>query len=386
MPALIPPPLSLYVHIPWCVKKCPYCDFNSHAQKDALPIDDYVTALINDLDQDLPLVWGRSIDSVFFGGGTPSLFPPDAIEKILDACRARSRFAPNAEVTMECNPGTAEHGRFEHYLQAGVNRLSFGIQSFNDDCLKVLGRIHDSQEAEAAVKMAQDAGYSNINLDLMFALPKQSLAMAKEDIERAIALSPTHLSYYHLTLEPNTIFAAKPPAHLPDEDAAWTLQEHGQALLAENGFMQYEISAYARKDRQCAHNLNYWRYGDYLGIGAGAHGKISSGASGDILRRWKVKNPRDYLQHAASEQRIGGDELITLDNRPFDYMLNALRLDEGFAIPDFELRTGLERTAIDKKLSHAKLMGWLEELDGRIKPTELGHRFSNDVMALFLSD
>jgi putative oxygen-independent coproporphyrinogen III oxidase len=386
MPALIPPPLSLYIHIPWCVKKCPYCDFNSHAQKDALPIDDYIAALVNDLDQDLPLVWGRSIHSVFFGGGTPSLFPPDAIEKILDACRARLRFVPNAEITMECNPGTAEHGRFEHYLSAGVNRLSFGIQSFHDDCLKALGRIHDSQEAEAAVKMAQDAGYDNINLDLMFALPGQTLAMARQDVERAIALSPTHLSYYHLTLEPNTIFAAKPPANLPDEDAAWALQEQGQAIIAEHGFAQYEISAYAKKDRQCTHNLNYWHYGDYIGIGAGAHGKISSGASGDILRRWKLKNPRDYLQHAKSEQRIGADELITHDNRPFDYMLNALRLAEGFAIKDFEVRTGLERTAIDKKLSHAKLMGWLEELDGRIKPTELGHRFSNDVMALFLAD
>jgi putative oxygen-independent coproporphyrinogen III oxidase len=386
MPALLPPPLSLYVHIPWCVKKCPYCDFNSHAQKDALPIDDYIAALVNDLDQDLPLVWGRSIHSVFFGGGTPSLFPPDAIEKILDACRARLRFAPNAEITMECNPGTAEHGRFEHYLNAGVNRLSFGIQSFNDDCLKALGRIHDSQEAEAAVKMAHDAGYENVNLDLMFALPGQTLAMARQDVERAMALSPTHISYYHLTLEPNTIFAAKPPANLPDEDAAWTLQEQGQAIIADHGFTQYEISAYAKKDRQCAHNMNYWRYGDYLGIGAGAHGKISSGASGDILRRWKLKNPRDYLQYAASEQRIGGDEQVTFDNRPFDYMLNALRLSEGFAIKDFEVRTGLDRTTIDKKLSHAKLMGWLEEFDGRIKPTELGHRFSNDVMALFLAD
>jgi putative oxygen-independent coproporphyrinogen III oxidase len=386
MPALITPPLSLYIHIPWCVKKCPYCDFNSHAQKDALPINEYIDALIADLDQDLPLVWGRGIHSVFFGGGTPSLFPPDAIEKILDACRARLRFAPNAEVTMECNPGTAEHGRFEHYLQAGVNRLSFGIQSFNDACLKALGRIHDSQEAEAAVKMAQDAGYDNINLDLMFALPEQTLAMARHDVERAIALSPTHLSYYHLTLEPNTIFAAKPPPNLPDEDAAWVLQEQGQTLLAENGFAQYEISAYAKKDRQCAHNLNYWRYGDYLGIGAGAHGKISSGASGNILRRWKLKNPRDYLLHAKTEQRIGGDELITADNRPFDYMLNALRLSEGFAIKDFEVRTGLERTAIDKKLSHAKLMGWLEEHEAHVMPTELGQRFSNDVMGLFLAD
>jgi putative oxygen-independent coproporphyrinogen III oxidase len=386
MPPLIPPPLSLYIHIPWCVRKCPYCDFNSHQQKDALPIDAYIEALTNDLDQDLPLVWGRSIHSVFFGGGTPSLFPPDAIERILDACRARLKFAPHAEITMECNPGTAEHGRFEHYLNAGVNRLSFGIQSFNNDCLKSLGRIHDAGEAEAAVKMAQDAGYSNINLDLMFALPGQDLKMARYDVERAISLMPTHLSYYHLTLEPNTIFAAKPPPNLPDEDAAWTLQEQGQGLLAEHGFQQYEISAYANADKQCAHNLNYWRYGDYLGIGAGAHGKISSGASGDILRRWKVKNPRDYLQHANTQQRIGGDELITAENRPFDYMLNALRLSEGFSIIDFETRTGLTRKAIEKKLSHAKIIGWLEEKNDRITPTELGQRFSNDVMGLFLAD
>ena len=386
MPALIPPPLSLYIHIPWCVRKCPYCDFNSHEQKTALPVDDYIQALIDDLEQDLPLVWGRSIHSVFFGGGTPSLFPPDAIERILDACRARLRFAPNAEITMECNPGTAEHGRFEHYLGAGVNRLSFGVQSFNDDCLKTLGRIHDANEAEAAVKMAQDAGYKNINLDLMFALPGQNLTMAQHDVERAVALAPTHISYYHLTLEPNTVFAAKPPPNLPDEDAAWTLQEQGQILLAQHGFQQYEISAYAQTDMQCAHNLNYWRYGDYLGIGAGAHGKISSGASGDILRRWKVKNPRDYLQHSKTDKRIGGDELITLDNRPFDYMLNALRLSEGFSIKDFEVRTGLGRSAIDKKLSHAKLMGWLQEHNGQLIPTELGHRFSNDVMALFLAD
>ncbi|MEO8000316.1 MAG: radical SAM family heme chaperone HemW [Arenimonas sp.] len=386
MPALIPPPLSLYIHIPWCVKKCPYCDFNSHEQKSELPIDAYIEALTNDLEQDLPLVWGRSIHSVFFGGGTPSLFPPDAIERILDACRARLKFAPNTEITMECNPGTAEHGRFENYLGAGVNRLSFGIQSFNDDCLKILGRIHDSGEAETAVKMAQDAGYKNINLDLMFALPGQNIDMARYDVERALALSPTHISYYHLTMEANTVFAAKPPPNLPDEDAAWSLQEQGQALLAEHGFQQYEISAYAKADQQCAHNLNYWRYGDYLGIGAGAHGKISSGASGDILRRWKVKNPRDYLQHSKTENRIGGDELVTHDNRPFDYMLNALRLSEGWAIKDFEVRTGLDRSTIDKKMVHAKIMGWLEEHNGQVILTELGHRFSNDVMGLFLQD
>jgi oxygen-independent coproporphyrinogen-3 oxidase len=386
MPALIPPPLALYIHIPWCVRKCPYCDFNSHQQPEALPVGDYITALKRDLEQDLPLVWGRTVHSVFFGGGTPSLFPPAAIDEILAACSSRLRFAPGAEITMECNPGTAEHGRFEHYLAAGVNRLSFGVQSFDDGCLRRLGRIHDSSEAEAAVKMAQDAGYANINLDLMYALPEQSLAMALNDVERAIALRPTHLSHYHLTLEPNTLFAAKPPRGIPDEDAAWDMQDACIAAMAAAGYGQYEVSAYAQSDKQCRHNLNYWRYGDYLGIGAGAHGKISSGASGDILRRWKVKNPRDYLIGAGSAAGIGGDEVITLDNRPFDYMLNALRLVEGFSLADFEARTGLDRRVVSKQLEHAQLRGWLERDGERVVPTELGRRFTNDVIALFLRD
>ena len=386
MPALIPPPLSLYIHIPWCVRKCPYCDFNSHQQPDSLPIDDYIEALKRDLEQDLPLVWGRSVHSVFFGGGTPSLFPPAAISEILAACSARLRFAPGAEITMECNPGTAEHGRFEHYLASGVNRLSFGVQSFDDGCLQRLGRIHDSSEAERAVKLAQDAGYANINLDLMYALPEQSLAMALHDVERAIALQPAHLSHYHLTLEPNTLFAAKPPRGIPDEDAAWDMQDACIARMADAGYAQYEVSAYARADKQCRHNLNYWRYGDYLGIGAGAHGKISSGASGDILRRWKPKNPRDYLTGAGTATGIGGDELIGADNRPFDYMLNALRLVEGFSLADFEVRTGLDRSAIGKQLEHAQLSGWLLRDGERVVPTELGRRFTNDVIGLFLRD
>jgi putative oxygen-independent coproporphyrinogen III oxidase len=386
MPALMPPPLALYIHIPWCVRKCPYCDFNSHRQPESLPIAEYVDALTNDLEQDLPLVWGRTVHSVFFGGGTPSLFPPAAIADILAACSARVRFAPDAEVTMECNPGTAEHGRFEHYLAAGVNRLSFGVQSFDDGCLQRLGRIHDASEAERAVKLAQDAGYANINLDLMYALPEQTLAMALRDVECAIALQPTHLSHYHLTLEPNTLFAAKPPRGIPDEDAAWDMQDACIARMAEAGYAQYEVSAYAQPDRQCRHNLNYWRYGDYLGIGAGAHGKISSGASGEILRRWKPKHPREYLAHAGSAAGIGGDELISERNRPFDYMLNALRLVEGFSLADFEARTGLDRQAIGKQLEHAQLRGWIERDGERIVPTELGRRFTNDVIGLFLRD
>lgn len=297
-PALTTPPLSLYVHLPWCVRKCPYCDFNSHEGRGALPFDAYVDALIADLEHDLPLVWGRTVHSVFFGGGTPSLFPPEFIDRFLQAASARLRFAPGAEITLETNPGTAEHGRFELYQAAGVNRLSFGIQSFDDGCLKRLGRIHDSGEAEAAVKLAQDAGFDNLNLDLMYALPGQTLAMAEHDLRRAFALEPAHISHYQLTLEPNTVFAARPPQGIPDEDGAWDIQEHCQALLAEHGYGQYEVSAYAREGRRCQHNLNYWRYGDYLGIGAGAHGKITLGAEQDILRRWKLKHPTQYLAAA----------------------------------------------------------------------------------------
>ncbi|MFT3808275.1 radical SAM family heme chaperone HemW [Arenimonas sp.] len=383
---LIPPPLSLYIHIPWCVRKCPYCDFNSHQQPENIPVDEYIAALVADLEQDLPLVWGRTVHSVFFGGGTPSLFPPGAIGEILSACAARLRFAPGAEVTMECNPGTAEHGRFEGYLAAGVNRISFGIQSFDDHCLQRLGRIHDSTEAERAVKLAQDAGLDNLNLDLMYALPGQSLAMALHDVERAIALQSAHLSHYQLTLEPNTVFAARPPQGIPDEDASWDMQERCIDAMAGAGYAQYEISAYARPDRQCAHNLNYWRFGDYLGIGAGAHGKISSGATGEILRRWKLKNPRDYLAQARGPGRIGGDDPIAVNNRAFDYMLNALRLVEGFSLSDFESRTGLPRATIGKELQHATLRGWLEADGDQVRPTELGRRFANDVMQLFLRD
>ena len=386
MSLLVPPPLSLYIHIPWCVKKCPYCDFNSHGRQGELPVADYMAALVRDLEQDLPLAWGRTVHSVFFGGGTPSLFAPEAIGAILDACSARLRFAPSAEITLECNPGTAEHGRFEAYRAAGVNRISFGVQSFDDGCLQRLGRIHDSTEAERAVKLAQDAGYDNLNLDLMYALPGQDLAMALHDVERAIALQPAHLSHYQLTMEPNTAFAVKPPEGLPDEDSAWDIQERCIEAMAAAGYAQYEVSAYAREGRQCAHNLNYWRYGDYLGIGAGAHGKISSGATGEILRRWKPKNPRDYLALAGTPGGIGGDDLITPANRPFDYMLNALRLVEGFSLADFESRTGLSRMVIADELGHARDRGWLEQDGERLRPTEPGRRFTNDVISLFLAD
>ncbi len=381
---LIPPPLSLYVHLPWCVRKCPYCDFNSHEGKGALPFAGYVDALIRDLDHDLPLVWGRTVHSVFFGGGTPSLFPPAQIDRFLQAASSRLRFAPGLEVTLETNPGTAEHGRFEDYRQAGINRISFGIQSFDDECLRRLGRIHDSAQAERAVKLAQDAGFDNFNLDLMYALPGQSLAMAEVDLQRAFALQPAHISHYQLTLEPNTVFFARPPGNIPDEDAAWAIQEHCQALLEQAGYSQYEVSAYARPGRECRHNLNYWRYGDYLGIGAGAHGKLTLGSEQDILRRWKTRHPTPYLAGAGTGAAIGGDERIDAARRPFEFMLNALRLNGGFALSEFEASTGLSPQVIAPQLAEARERGWLVEADGSVVPTELGRRFTNDVTALFL--
>ena len=391
------PPLSLYVHLPWCVRKCPYCDFNSHEARGPLPFDAYVDALLADLDQDLPLAWGRTVHSVFFGGGTPSLFPADAIDRFLQQASARLRFAPGCEITLETNPGTAEHGRFDDYRAAGVNRLSFGVQSFDDGCLRRLGRIHDAATAEAAVRMAQDAGFDNLNLDLMYALPGQDLAMAADDVARALALSPAHVSHYQLTLEPNTVFAVRTPEGIPGHDEAWDIQEHCQAMLADAGFAQYEVSAYARPGRECAHNLNYWRFGDYLGVGAGAHGKLSlpaghpdspaaslDDAGGAVLRRWKLKHPTAWLAAAGGRAAIGGDEWLPAQRRPFDYMLNALRLVEGFALDAFEARTGLARGAIEARLDDAVARGWLEVRDGRVRPTELGRRFTNDVVGLFL--
>ena len=383
------PPLGLYVHMPWCVRKCPYCDFNSHEHRGGPPpFEAYIDALVADLDQDVPLAWGRTVHSVFFGGGTPSLFPPEAVDRLLQAASARLRFAPGCEVTLETNPGTMEHGRFEDYLRAGVNRLSFGIQSFDDGCLARLGRIHDSAQAEAAVKRAQDAGFDNLNLDLMYALPAQDLAMAEADVERAIALQPTHVSHYQLTLEPNTVFAARPPSDLPDDDLAWDMQLRCQARLAEAGYVHYEVSAYARPGRQCAHNLNYWRYGDYLGIGAGAHGKLTlpsmDGPEGRILRRWKVKHPTAYLANAGTPAAIGADEVVAPTARPFEFMLNALRLREGFPVAMFEARTGLPFDAIRLPIERAMASGWLEREGDVIRPTDAGLRFANDVMTLFL--
>jgi len=391
---MIAPPLSLYVHIPWCVKKCPYCDFNSHGLRGELPVREYVAALLADLDGDLrdfgDAIGGREIISVFFGGGTPSLFAPEAIAEILDGASARLKFARDCEITLETNPGTVEHGRFDGYARAGVNRISFGVQSFDDATLRVLGRIHSSGEAEHAVKLAQDAGFDNINLDLMYALPQQILEGALADVERAIALAPAHISHYQLTLEPNTVFAANPPP-LPDDDDAWTMQEACQARLAQAGHAQYEISAYAREGRRCAHNLNYWRFGDYLGIGAGAHGKVTgigevNSAPLNVHRRWKVKHPRAYLESAGAARRVGGDNVIAVEQLPFEYMLNALRLVDGVPTSDFAARTGLALEEIRAPLQQAIAREWLHDDQNTLRTTELGQRFLNDVIELFMKD
>jgi len=335
-----PTPLALYVHVPWCVKKCPYCDFNSHGLKGRLPEAEYVQALLADLDADraafADALDGRGIETVFFGGGTPSLFSGAAIGATLDGVAARIPIARDAEVTLETNPGTVEHGRFRDYRAAGVNRVSLGVQSFDDEALRRIGRIHGADEARRAVRLAQDDGIDNINLDLMYALPQQSEQGALADVAEAVALAPQHISHYQLTLEPNTLFAARPPK-LPNDDAAWAMQERCQAALADSGYAQYEVSAYARDGRECRHNLNYWRFGDYLGIGAGAHGKLTA-PDGAIRRTWKLKHPERYLAAAAGAERLGGDDLVPPEQRPFEYMLNALRLNEGFALSAFAAR------------------------------------------------
>ena len=377
-------PLSLYIHIPWCVRKCPYCDFNSHNAPQSLPQREYVDALLADLDQDLPLARGRTLQTIFFGGGTPSLFAPENIARILDGVAQRLTFAPGIEITLETNPGTVEHGPFADYRRAGVNRISFGVQSFDDEALKRIGRIHDANQAERAVKQAQDADITNLNLDLMYALPQQTLNGALRDVDIALSLQTPHLSHYQLTLEPNTQFAANPPP-LPDVDSAWEMQEACQSRLAAADLAQYEVSAYARTGRECAHNLNYWNFGDYLGIGAGAHAKLTH-ADGTIRRRWKLRAPRGYLEYAGTARGIGGDNVVTTEQLSFEFMLNALRLNAGFALADFEARTGLARSAIAPQLAAAQTRGWLEVDDERIRATELGWRFLNDVMASFLPE
>jgi putative oxygen-independent coproporphyrinogen III oxidase len=378
------PPLALYIHIPWCVRKCPYCDFNSHAANGALPEEQYVAALLADLEQDLPRVWGRVVSSIFFGGGTPSLFSAHAIGAILDGVRGRLKLKPDAEITLETNPGTSEHGHFDGYRAAGVNRLSIGAQSFDDVQLKTLGRIHCANETERAVSLARAAGFDNYNLDLMYALPGQTLAQAVEDVDRALALAPNHLSHYQLTIEPQTEFAARPPSQLPDADRAWEIEQAAIARMSSAGFSRYEVSAYAKPNHASQHNLNYWRFGDYLGIGAGAHGKITDLATGLITRTVKFKSPKSYLARLDEGQFLSEQRVLGPTELPFEYMLNALRLVEGFALEDFERRTGLDRNAVRDTIESACTDGLLTIAQNRVTPTALGFNHQNALIQRFL--
>jgi putative oxygen-independent coproporphyrinogen III oxidase len=377
------PPLSLYIHIPWCVRKCPYCDFNSHGLESALPERAYTDALIRDLEQELPAVAGRRLESLFVGGGTPSLFSPEAIARLLENIRARIDLAPEAEITLEANPGTAESGKFRGFRQAGVNRLSIGIQSFDETHLKRLGRIHGRDEALRAAEMAREAGFDNFNLDLMFGLPDQTGEQALADVRTAIGLQPTHISFYQLTLEPNTVFHKYPPL-LPEGDDIWAIQQDCQALLAEHGYGQYEVSAYAREGRRCRHNLNYWRFGDYLGIGAGAHGKITDPETGTLTRTWKIRHPQHYLEAAGQPEREGGRATVAEEERPFEFLMNNLRLKEGFPKDLFPERTGLTLEALEPELSACLDEGLLERRGGHIRCTETGYNFLDNVLQRFL--
>lgn len=377
------PPLSLYIHFPWCVQKCPYCDFNSHAVKQGIPEKNYIDALVRDIENHLPAIWGRSITSIFMGGGTPSLFSPEALDQLMIALRSRLILKPDIEVTLEANPGTVEQGKFKEFRALGINRLSIGIQSFNDDHLQRLGRIHNRKEAIRAAELAHDAGFDNFNLDLMFGLPQQSIEQALGDIHTAIDLQPGHISHYQLTIEPNTWFYSHPPA-LPDDDRIWAMQEQSQNALAGRGFQQYEISAYARDNRQCQHNRNYWHFGDYLGIGAGAHGKISDGAKQTIRRHWKVKHPQDYLKIHDGHSVVAGEKNLRETDLILEFMMNALRLTEGIETGLFSRHTGLALDAITAPLHKAVDCGWVEVTDNHIKPTQQGQQFLNDLLELFL--
>ena len=379
-------PLGLYVHLPWCVRKCPYCDFNSHAPRGTPPFEAYVDALLADLDADLrdagETLHARRIETIFFGGGTPSLFPDVAIARLMDGLRARLDVSDAAEITLEANPGTVEHGRFAAYRAAGINRLSLGAQSFADAQLEALGRIHRHGEIHIAMAEARAAGFDNINLDLMYALPGQTLDTALDDIEQALALAPTHLSHYQLTLEPGTPFARTPPP-LPDADAAWRMQEAGQARLATAGFVQYEVSAYAHDGQQARHNRNYWTFGDYLGIGAGAHAKLSF-ADGRIERRAKRRNPGLYMAHAATAARLESSAAIARAELPFEFMLNVLRLNDGVAADSFSARTGLTLETIAAPLQRARADGLLVDDTRVLRATPLGLRYLNDLLQRFL--
>jgi putative oxygen-independent coproporphyrinogen III oxidase len=383
IPSTTPPPLSLYVHIPWCVRKCPYCDFNSHAAGESLPQRQYVDALLADLEDDRRDVGGREVISVFIGGGTPSLFSCESIARLLDGVRARVPLALDAEVTLEANPGTLERGKFGEYRAAGVNRLSIGVQSFDDTLLGRLGRIHNGRDAVRAAESAHAAGFDDFNLDLMFGLPGQVPGQALRDLRNAVDLEPTHLSWYQLTIEPNTRFWHQPPS-LPDDETVWAIQRAGQALLAQRGFGQYEVSAYAKAARRCRHNLNYWGFGDYLGIGAGAHGKHTDPGNWRVTRRWKHRHPRRYQERAATA--VAGEQYLDASELVLEFMMNALRLTDGVAETLFPQRTGLALERIDAMLDRAQTGGLLRRTHGQLRPTALGRRFLNDLVALFAAE
>lgn len=376
------PPLSLYVHFPWCVRKCPYCDFNSHVANGTEPIPEarYIDALIRDLELSLPLIWGRRIHTIFFGGGTPSLLSPNGFARLMSEIRSRSGLEADAEITLEANPGTFEANKFAAYREQGVNRLSIGIQSFNDNHLQALGRIHDGREAHKAIKIAAGL-FDNFNLDLMYALPGQTPAQLQAELDTALSFDPPHLSYYHLTLEPNTVFAKFPPA-LPDDDAAAEMQLQIESRLSEAGYAHYETSAYAKPGRTSRHNINYWRFGDYVGIGAGAHGKLSFAHR--ILRTAKLRQPESYMAGCEAGAPLAEEHEVSTKELPFEYMMNALRLTEGFAVREFGERTGLPLSAAEAGLNEAERKGLITRDHLRIAPTERGRLFLNELLQLFL--
>ena len=381
------PPLSLYIHLPWCLKKCPYCDFNSHewagdSGPAAPPEQRYLDALRADLEASLPLIWGRTVHSIFIGGGTPSLFSPESIDRLLADVRARVRLEADAEITLEANPGTFERDRFRAFRQAGVTRLSIGVQSFNDQHLKALGRVHDRAQALAAVEEAARS-FDTFNLDVMYALPGQTLAQAEEDMRTALSLAPPHISIYHLTLEPNTYFAKFPPA-VPDDDDAYAMLDRITELTTAAGLQRYEVSAYAKPGHACRHNLNYWQFGDYLGIGAGAHSKLSFAHR--VARTVKLRDPRRYMEQALTGQALASMDEVARADLPFEFMLNALRLKDGFALQDFMERTGLPLSSIDAALREGQQRGLLDCSAGRVKPTTRGLDFLSDLQSLFLPD
>lgn len=375
------PPLSLYIHIPWCARKCPYCDFNSHEARGNIPEREYVAALVRDLELALPLVWGRKVYTVFFGGGTPSLLSGESVAEILRNVRMLLPLAPDAEITLEANPGTVEAGRFAAYREAGVNRLSMGIQSFSDAHLQALGRIHSAAEAKRAIEIAQRY-FDNVNLDMMYALPEQNLEQVLQEVQVALSFAPQHLSCYHLTLEPNTMFHRNPPP-LPDQDAAGEMQQHIEARLAEAGYQHYETSAFALPKRHSRHNLNYWQFGDYLGVGAGAHSKLSF--PDRVVRQMRYKQPQAYMQQAVQDAPVQAENEVGRGELGFEFMMNALRLNQGFDSMLFQERTSLPLLVIQRELAEAEKRGLLMRDHQRIAPTPLGQRFLNDLLEIFLT-